>query len=303
MTTLRHFLASLLAICAAVNLNAQSSQFDHIKIEKDVPYREINGETLAFDIAKPVTGSGPFPLVVCIHGGGWQKGNKSVPPYQHLIRMLADNGFVAVSVAYRFAPKSRFPAQIQDVKYAIRYLRAKAGEFQIDPDRVIALGHSAGGHLALLAGLGGKALEPPDCPFPTSSEVRAVVNYFGPTDFSKWLIPAATEPQIRKSYGKSSDEVIADFVGTANRSAPEMRAVSPIAYIDPKDPPVITFHGTRDNQVDFEQATILHSSLKKAGVSEELVVIQGGGHGWQGERLEFSNKKLLEFLAAHTRKN
>lgn len=104
-----------------------------ITAEYDVPYHEVGGESLSMDIATPKSGSGPYPAVVCIHGGGWRGGDKL--SYRPLIHQLAQRGFVAVSVRYRFAPAHRFPSQLEDVRSAVRYLRKNADRLDVDPDR------------------------------------------------------------------------------------------------------------------------------------------------------------------------
>src|SRR5262249_22409445 len=148
---------------------------------------------LQLDLAMPKDGDGPFPAVVCIHGGGWRGGSRqdltrSIPPLggRSLIEYLAGRGYVAATVSYRLAPKDKFPAQIEDCKAAVRWLRANAKKYKINPERFGAVGFSAGGHLVSLLGTSDKddALEGNGGNPEQSSRVQAVVNFFGPTDFT-----------------------------------------------------------------------------------------------------------------------
>jgi acetyl esterase/lipase len=202
------------------------------------------------------------------------------------------------SVEYRLLPKYRWPAQIEDVKCAVRYLRAHAKELNIDPSEIGAIGDSAGGHLVLLLGL----MDPKDdlegnggSPG-LSSKVQAVVNLFGPTDLRVWRALPEGEPGMEKEFGKNSEQLLADLVGTSDRAAPVVLQASPVNYIDKADPPILTFHGTKDPIVPFEQAKLLHSALEKAGVRQKLVPIQDAGHGWQGPQLIDTVRQGLEFF-------
>jgi acetyl esterase/lipase len=265
--------------------------------QKDVIYGRADAEELKLDIAQPSTGIAPFPALLCIHGGGWQLGDKQ--SYERVIRFFAGHGYVAAALDYRLTPRHRWPAQIEDVKCAIRFLRAHASELGIDPGRIAVLGDSAGGHLALMAGLTSAkdGLESPTCGDPkASSKVQAVVDFFGPSDLATMRVPASGEPLIIKSYGWDSNQVLFNLVGTKDRSAPVFRQVSPINYVDPSDPPVLIFHGNQDNLVPLEQSEILDRALTKAGVPHRLVIVEGGGRGWVGEKLNRSLAQAVEFL-------
>jgi acetyl esterase/lipase len=267
-----------------------------IPIEKGIVFGNGGDVELKLDLARPTKGDGPFPLVVCIHGGAWRLGNRTA--HHRTIRLLASHGYVAATVQYRLTPKYRFPAQIEDVKCAVRFLRANARKYNIDPEHVAALGDSAGGHLSLLLGLmdprdgmegkGGSAGQ--------SSKVQAVVNYYGPTDLSTWAPTPMGDQMLKFGTGKDGNGLLADFVGTADRKDPVMKTVSPLTYVDSKDAAVLTFHGTVDQLVPLEQAKVLHAALKKAGVPERLEVLEGAGHGWGGAQRERTDRVTVEFL-------
>jgi acetyl esterase/lipase len=282
MRTRRLALVTWLALACLAPVRAQD-----IPIQKDIVYAKAGGEELKLDLARPAKGEGPFPLVVCLHGGAWQIGHRSSEHAQ--LRLLAGHGYVAATVGYRLAPKHRFPAQIEDARAAVRFLRAHARDYNIDPNRVAAVGGSAGGHLALLLGL----MDGP-------SKVRAVVNYFGPTDLRTWSATPQGDALLKKAVnGRDSNGILEDLVGTSDRKAEAVAKASPITYVDAKDPPVLTFQGTADPLVPTEQAKALHEALKKAGVAEKLVLLEGASHGWGGKEKERTDRLMLEFLDKH----
>jgi acetyl esterase/lipase len=270
-----------------------------VTVEKDVVYGHSGGVDLKLDLARPPLGNGPVPALVCIHGGAWQMGDKSA--YEPVIRQLAAHGYVAAAVGYRLAPVHKWPAQVEDVKCAVRYLRAHAKDLNIDPAKMGAVGDSAGGHLSLLLGL----MDPKDGMEGTggnpeqSSKVQAVANFYGPADFRVWHVAPEVDADIQKNSGKRSDDWLVDFLGTSDRAAPVMIQVSPVAYINAGDPPILTFHGTADQLVPIEQAKILHAALEKAGVTQQLVVMEGAGHGFNPVSLTSALQQGLEFFDVH----
>jgi acetyl esterase/lipase len=197
---------------------------------------------------------------------------------------------VAISPQYRFCPKETFPAQVHDVKAAVRWLRAHAKDYKVDADRVGALGFSAGGHLALMLGLTGPddGLEgdaPADAP---SSKVQAVVNYFGPTDLAAADIPDISKPLVK------------DFLGGEPSEKPEAAAkASPLTFVSKDDPPVLTFQGTKDILVPYSQATKLADALTVKGVPGRVELMVGAGHGWQGDEQRRTARETFEFLDKH----
>lgn len=272
-------------LCAGALVAEAQTPPSNVVVEKDLVYGQSDGVDLKLDLAIPANLSAPAPALVCIHGGGWQTGSKD--GYAPYLSQFAAFGYVAAAVEYRMLPKYRWPSQIEDVKCAVRFLRAHANEFNIDPNKIGAIGDSAGGHLALLLGL----MDPKDGLEGTggaagsSSKVQAVVNLFGPTDLHVWRALPEGEPAMLQEFGKTSDQLLADLVGTPDRAAPVVAQASPVTYIDKDDPPVLTFHGTKDPIVPFEQAKLLHDALEKAGVQQKLVVMQDAGHGWTGPQL------------------
>jgi len=275
---------------------AQAGGEQEILLHRDVVFGKGCDEDLRLDLAMPASGEGPFPLVVCIHGGAWCSGSRS--DYFGAIQNLARHGYAAASVDYRLAPESRFPAQVEDVKCAVRYLRAHAAELRIDPRRVGALGDSAGGHLALLLGLmdAKDGLEGsggcPDQP----SKVQAVADYFGPADFTRWTLSPLVEPFVARTLGKSSRQIVSDFLGARDAHDPVLARASPAHYVGRGDPPVLIFHGTLDMLVPLRQSEMLRDALKKAGVPCTLVPMPGLMHGWGGPRKEETDRQTIEFF-------
>jgi acetyl esterase/lipase len=260
-------------------------------VQRDIVYGQADGVDLKLDLARPAEG-GPFPAVVCIHGGAWQSGAKS--GYAAVIYMLAQKGYAAATVEYRFAPKYRYPAQIDDVRRAVRYLRARAAELKIDPTRMAALGDSAGGQLALLLGVQDAKGESRA----GSSQMQAVVNLSGPSDMTRWRADPVGETALKQT----SDELLERVFGTANRKAALIRAASPLRHVDKKDAPVLTFHGDADTVVKPEQSEWLHHALAKAKVEQKLVLLKGAGHGFRPEDMKTIVATTLEFLDAHLKK-
>ncbi|MGE0607309.1 MAG: alpha/beta fold hydrolase [Pirellulales bacterium] len=270
---------------------AAAAQASAVKLIEtpNITYVERDGKPLKLDLFQPQEMKQPLPLVVCIHGGGWQSGNKEA--FAGFARYFAQNGFIAVSVQYRLAPAARYPAQIEDVRSAIRWLRANADKYQIIKEQVGVVGGSAGGHLALLAGLMDDPSDPPaDDPHADEScKAQAIVNYFGPADFGKQDWPPVVEKMLENLMG-----------GDRTKLAKEFAAASPVSHIDAHDPPVLTFHGTADALVPYNQATGLHAALKEAGVQNELETLTGEGHGFSPGQwvrtLEMSQRFLTEIL-------
>jgi acetyl esterase/lipase len=253
--------------------------------EEGIEYSNPDSQHLKLNLARPKEGTGPFPAILCIHGGGFRAGTRD--GYNRLCIKLAENGYVAATVTYRLAPKYQFPAAVYDVKASVRWLRANAAKYRIDPNRIGVTGGSAGGHLAQFLGVtGGLArFEGIDSP-KFSSRVQCVVNFYGPSDFTK-------------SYGKSVDaaEVLPLFLGgNLEQAKHEHIVASPLYWVTPDASPTLCIHGTEDNYVAHEQAVWLIERLKAADVPAELLTIEGAGHGFKGEALTRSENAMLDWF-------
>jgi acetyl esterase/lipase len=280
--------AAILALLTLGPAWAQGPALPAVSLENDLIYANVDGRELKLDLARPTDGDGPFPAIVIIHGGAWRGGNKADNRDQ--LRHFASRGYVAISPAYRLCPEFTFPAQVHDVKAAVRWLKAHASEYRLDPSRVGAIGFSAGAHLALMLGVtdpddGLDDDAPEGAP---DSRVNAVVNVFGPTDLLADDIPPVSRPLLR------------DFLGGAPREKEELaRLGSPLTHVTPDDPPVLTFQGTKDPLVPHTQAIKLADALTKAGVPGRVELLVGKGHGtdW-GDDLPRIRGEIDAFLDA-----
>jgi acetyl esterase/lipase len=256
-----------------------------VKEERDIVYTRAGGAELKLDLAVPAQGDGPFPAVIVIHGGAWRAGNKA--DVGQVLREFAARGYVAASPQYRFCPREVFPAQVHDVKAAVRWVKAHAKERKIDPERIGAMGFSAGGHLALMLGVTGPAdgLEGEVAAGAPDTRIRAVVNYFGPTDLAAVDIPEASKPLVR------------DFLGATATDRPDLAAkASPRTYISHDDGPILTFQGTKDPLVPHTQAIELADAMTAAGVPGRVELMVGAGHGWGGDEIGHTAAETFRFF-------
>jgi acetyl esterase/lipase len=259
-----------------------------VSFEAGIEFAHPGDQRLQLDLAEPTTGTGPFPAIVCIHGGGFRAGTRE--GYDGLCMTLAAHGYVAATITYRLAPAHPFPAAVLDCKAAVRWLRANAARHHIDPARIGATGGSAGGHLALFLGVtaGVRDFEG-EGDLDQSSAVSCVVNEYGPCD-------------LTKSYGKSVDaaEVLPLFFGgNLDTKRREHILGSPLYWITPNAAPTLCIHGTDDKYVAYEQATWTVDKLKACAVEAELLTIPGAGHGFKGADAETAQQALIAFFDRH----
>lgn len=249
-------------------------QPDGVAFEKNVVYGKGGGEDLTMNVARPKDVAGPLPCVLVIHGGGWAAGNKE--GHNNLTWEFAKRGYVSATVGYRLVPKAFFPAQIEDVKCAVRYLRANAEKWGVDPKRIGATGFSAGGHLSMILGVMGKGdgLEGEGGHAEQDSQVNAVVAFFGPTDFVNVEFPEASRGIVSRWLGGAREE-----------KKEEYRKASPITYVSKGDAPTLLIQGTKDPLVPHDQAYRMADALTAAGVPGRVDLILGAGHGWGGAEL------------------
>jgi acetyl esterase/lipase len=265
---------------------------DNVVFESGIEYANPDNQHLQLNLARPKQGSGPFPAVICIHGGGFRAGKRE--SYDALCIRLAEQGYIALTVSYRLAPKYPFPAAIHDVKAAVRWTRANATQYRIDPERIGVTGGSAGGHLAQFLGVTGdvKEFEGTGGNAAQSSRVSCVVNVYGPSDFTR-------------SYGKSVDaaEVLPLFLGgNLEKARPQHIRASPLSWVTPNAAPTLCIHGTEDKYVAHEQAVWLVDRLKAANVEAELLTLPGAGHGFKGKDAETAEQALVAFFNKHLKK-
>jgi acetyl esterase/lipase len=267
---------------------ARSPSPTAVRQESDVVFAHANGVTLKLDVAMPHEGDGPFPAVVCIHGGGWVGGDRK--QMAKTIEVLAGRGYVAVAPDYRLAPTHRFPACVEDCKTAVRWLRANCGRYRVDTARVGALGLSAGGHLACMLGVTAAAdgLDGTGDYLSQPSRVQAVVSFSGPTDL--------TDETLYASRDVLEGNLMPLFGGTPRERRDAYRKASPAHYRPRTPPPFFLVHGEADKAVPVQQARALAEQLKRCGGKAEVLVLPGEGHTWSGTALIKSIDKMLTFL-------
>jgi acetyl esterase/lipase len=262
------------------------------RVLKDLAYVEGGRERQRLDLYLPPSGRG-WPLVVSIHGGAFRMGSKDGEPARSAGAFVA-RGFAVAAINYRLSQHAVFPAQIEDVKAAVRWLRANAARYGYDPSRVAAYGGSAGGHLAAMLGTTGdvRAFDV-GAHLDQSSRVQAVVDFFGPTDF---LQMDAHRLNDRAMVHDAPDSPESQLVGGPIRDNPDKVArANPITYVTNDDPPFLVVHGDADLLVPHHQSVLLEEALRKAGVSVRFVTIPGGLHGADTETRGF--EQALAFLA------
>jgi len=293
--------AAIIALAASSHAEAGLIRV-RAKIERDIVYSQVADRKLLLDLYLPVKRPSPMPVIVWVHGGGWRGGSKGSGGQA---RPMLDRGYAVVDVGYRLSGEAIFPAQIEDCKAAVRWIRANAEKYDFDPDHIGAWGSSAGGHLVALLGTTGYVKE-----FETetnreySSRVQAVCDWFGPTDFlqmdkhmlegSRLVHNSANSPESLLVGGPIQNEPYRSMVIKAN----------PITYVTKDDPPFLIMHGDKDMLVPLHQSELLDDALKKAGVESTLHVVKGAGHGLRDgqESLQKLVEMAAEFFDRHLKK-
>lgn len=231
---------------------------------RDIEYKRVDDISLQLDLYKLKNLQKPAPVMIFIHGGAWKSGKRS--DYLAYLLDYARKGYVTITLSYRLAKVAKFPAAVQDVNCAVQWVRDHASEYGIDAHRMVLIGGSAGGHLAMMAGYAeDEPLFNEGCHTANSAKVKAVVNLYGVADLT------TTESKIRKEP--------MNFIGSKYDEKPEMyRMASPRFFISPDDPPTLTFHGTIDSIVPVSQSDSLNNWLKKAGVPHDYHRLKGWPH-------------------------
>ena len=253
-----------------------------VQVLRDLEYVPSGHERNRLDLYLPEKATRPLPVIVYVHGGGWTRGDKTNGP----AFPFAAKGYVVASINHRFSQHAVFPAQIHDCKAAIRWLRANASKYGLDPDHVGVWGSSSGGHLVALLGTtaGVKELEGPGGNAEQSSRVQAVVDWYGPTDF---LTVGAKDTRTNLLGGdpqENKDKAV---------------KASPMTYVSKDAAPFLIMHGDKDSTVPISQSGTFAQALQQAGAEATFVIVKGAGHG--GPLFTSSeNLKLIEdFFSKH----
>jgi acetyl esterase/lipase len=269
--------------------------------EYEVPYIADGDPAHRLDIYLPEkSAEKPQPLLIWIHGGGWQAGDKKYPP---LLNQLS-RGYIVASIEYRFSQKAPFPAQIEDCQAAIRFLRAHAKKYNIDKDHIGVAGASAGGHLSALVGTSGgkKAFAPLGGHDEQSDQVQAVCDLFGPTDFNTVMTQASEDTKVKNAFKWNEGDPYSSLIaGKLGKDTEKCQAVSPVSYVSKDSPPFLILHGDLDALVPYAQSVELADLLGKAGVEVTLQRFPGSGHGGPAFALPAVQKLTSAFFDKHLR--
>lgn len=267
-------------------------------VHRDVAYVPEGHARQKLDLYLPEAGSEPHAVIIWIHGGAWRGGDKAnCPP---LRQGYVQRGYAVASLNYRLSGDAVFPAQIEDCKAAVRWLRAHAAEYHLDPARFGVWGSSAGGHLVALLGTAGEVPAwDQGASSDQSSRVQAVCDYFGPTDFTKMETGPSVVARMRHDAPDSPESLL--IGGPVQENREKAAKANPITYVDASDPPFLIVHGDKDPVVPLGQSQLLFDALKLAGVSVRLHVIEGAGHGkgFGGKEIQ---EMVADFFAAHLSK-
>jgi acetyl esterase/lipase len=269
---------------------------ENVEARLDLPYAGTDHARQRLDLYLPKERKTdkPLPLIAYIHGGAWLGGDKRGAGGQ-VVRFAASGEYVAASIGYRLSGDALWPAQIHDCKAAIRWLRANASEYGIDPERIGVMGSSAGGHLVAMLGTSGGVTElegdlgdADD----QSSRVTCVVDEYGPADM---LTIGDFPSQLDHKSANSPESRLIGGAILENREA--ARSASPVAYISKDDPPFLIIHGSNDQVVPYHQSVELDEQLTTAGVPTLFITVDGGGHG--GFRSDELNQRVKAFFDLH----
>jgi acetyl esterase/lipase len=244
-----------------------------VKEASNVTYATRDGQPLRLDVAWPGTG-GPHPLVILLHGGGWSGGSRASLVDE--MRSLARMGYAAAVVEYRLtqAPRNVFPAAVADVRCALRFLRSRAGDYAIAPERVAAAGFSAGAHLASMLGAAADVARLDEaCPAgEQDAGVQAVISYAGPQDL-----------RVQGPYTQEQARLVTNFLGVFPGDDPDRAALaSPIVHVSGGDPPFLLVHGTRDDLVPVAHSRRMAAALREVGTPATVLELPRTGHSFAG---------------------
>ncbi|MBL8211444.1 MAG: alpha/beta hydrolase [Bryobacterales bacterium] len=240
-------------------------------------YAKVGDRELKLDLYLP-SGNGPHPLLVWVHGGAWRAGDRAQTP----ARFLTQHGYAVASISYRLSQVAQYPAQIDDCKAAVKWLRDHGSEYKLNTRRIAAWGSSAGGHLVALLGV--------------MSQVDAVIDFFGPTDFLRMNdVKGAMDHDAPHS---PESQLVG---GPIQQNQDKVAKASPLTYVNKGDPPFLIVHGDADPLVHFTQSQFLDKALRAAGVPVELVILPGAGHGGPAFNAPEIRQKVVQFLDRNIR--
>lgn len=281
----KEFLLAVFTLGFFLNVWCQETTYkpvkypDHFKAEIDLVYTKIDHWEGRMDIYSNPISEKPTPIVINIHGGGW---NHGVKESQTGFGYFFKEGFAVANVEYRLVDVSPAPGAIEDLRCALIYLLQHAVELNIDTNKIVIMGGSSGGHLALMTGLLATNNEfDKNCPYDTQIKIAAIINQHAPTDLTLMI-----QGSVKRWLGDRYEDM--EFI----------KSVSPLYHVDKNSPPTLIIHGSKDPFVPYEQSVLLYEKLKRNKVITELITIEDGGHGkFSKEKRLMINEKMWRFLA------
>ena len=261
--------------------------------QKDVEYGRPGGKALLLDLHVP-DGAGPFPAAILVHGGGFDEGSKSTN-VRPLFDVLANAGFAWFSIDYRMAPEFRFPQAMEDMNAAIRWVKANAKTYHVDASKIAIIGESAGGFLVNYAGTHETK----------ETKVAAVVDIYGPVDYARLAELRRDHPErfnmtsIKRHEANGGSMRFFGAEQADEAGLAKLRAISPIFAVHKGMAPFLCIHGTKDDQVAYEQSPAMCEAMKKVGAACELIPIEGGGHGmggWKAPEMQHWKAEMVAWL-------
>ncbi len=267
-----------------------------VRTERNIPYVTGGSSNQVLDIFLPEEmPDKPLPLMIWIHGGAWMAGSHANPPVLFLLK----KGYAVASIQHRFSSQAKWPAQSYDCKAAIRFLRANAAKYHFDPDHFGVGGDSSGGHLAAFVGtcVEVKEMEGDLGNAGVSSRVQAVIDWFGPTDFTLMASQSGPRSMIQHDSASSPESLLVG--GSIQEKRDVAKTANPLTYVTRECPPFLIMHGDNDQLVPLGQSVILAKALIDAGVEVTMKTIPGAPHEGPQFRTPESQRLMEEFLARH----
>ena len=290
LTLILFFVAATLVLAQRRGSTEATKVPEGITVHRDLAYVPDGHERQKLDLYIPDEGEN-LPLIIWIHGGAWRGGNKT----HYVPKAYLTAGYAGASINYRLSQHAIFPAQIEDVKAAVRWLRANAETYRLDPNRFAAWGSSAGGHLVAMLGTAGNVIEfEVGENLEVSSKVQAVVDYYGPTDFLQMDAHRLPDGLVHDAPDSPESKLVG---GPIQEHKDRVAKANPITYVSKDDPPFLIIHGDQDKLVPYHQSVLLKDALEAVEARVTFYKVEGGGHGW------FRDPKVPELTKAFLEKH
>ena len=283
-------IAGVSCFCSCINAQESDTTYKPVEYpagftaQLNVVYTKVKDWEGKMDIYLPPKEKGSSPVIINIHGGGW---NHGVKESQTVFNTFFKMGFAVANIEYRLTGQATAPAAVEDTRCALIYLIKNAKQLNIDVNRIVIMGGSSGGHLALMGGLLGNDHRFDDnCPSKENTKVAAIIDKYGIADVWDW------------GYGKNiTSKSATRWLGDKAKDKEFAMSVSPISYVTKNSPPTFIVHGDADPTVPYQQSVDLHKKFLEAGVKTEFITVPGGQHGnFEKEKNSEINKAITEFL-------